>query len=327
MALTKEFIKALDLNDPLSEYQNEFHVTDKDLCYLDGNSLGRLPLKSIEKISSFLKDEWGSELVEGWEHWINEAQVGGDLLAESILGARKGEVLVCDTTSVNFFQLCSAVVKADQTRKTIITDAANFPTDRYILEGIADDFGLKLIIIDNEDINSEEYERISPEVLEPYLNEDVALVTFQVLQYRSGALNPIRDITKLVKQYGALTVWDASHAAGSVDLDFEGNNIDLAVGCTYKYLCSGPGSPAWLYVHKSLQERLQVPIQGWFAQKNQFEMGPKFEKSPTIRGFQIASPSLLGLRCVDVSCEMVKQAGLKEIAKKAQTGTEHLFNA
>ncbi|SVC89527.1 uncharacterized protein METZ01_LOCUS342381, partial [marine metagenome] len=152
MALTKEFIKALDQNDPLSEYQNEFHVTDKDLCYMDGNSLGRLPLKTIEKISSFLKDEWGRELVEGWEHWINEAQVTGDLLAESILGARKGEVLVCDTTSVNFFQLCSAVVKADQTRKTIVTDAANFPTDRYILEGIADDFGLKLIIIDNEDI-------------------------------------------------------------------------------------------------------------------------------------------------------------------------------
>ncbi|MEC7855707.1 MAG: aminotransferase class V-fold PLP-dependent enzyme, partial [Candidatus Neomarinimicrobiota bacterium] len=301
MALTKEFIKALDQNDPLSEYQNEFHVTDKDLCYLDGNSLGRLPLKTIEKISSFLKDEWGSELVEGWEHWINEAQVIGDLLAESILGARKGEVLVCDTTSVNFFQLCSAVVKADQTRKTIITDAANFPTDRYILEGIADDFGLKLIIIDNEDINSQEYERISPEVLEPYLSEDVSLVTFQVLQYRSGALNPIRDITKLVKQYGALTVWDASHAAGSVDLDFEGNHIDLAVGCTYKYLCSGPGSPAWLYVEKSLQKKLQGPIQGWFAQKNQFEMGPSFEKSPDIRGFQIASPSLLGLRCVNVS--------------------------
>ena len=200
MALTKEFIKALDQNDPLSEYQNEFHVTDKDLCYMDGNSLGRLPLKTIEKISSFLKDEWGRELVEGWEHWINEAQVIGDLLAESILGARKGEVLVCDTTSVNFFQLCSAVVKADQTRKTIVTDAANFPTDRYILEGIADDFGLKLIIIDNEDINSQEYERISPEVLKPYLSEDVSMVTFQVLQYRSGALNPIRDITKLAKQ-------------------------------------------------------------------------------------------------------------------------------
>ena len=326
MALTKEFIKALDQNDPLSEYQNEFHVTDKDLCYMDGNSLGRLPLKTIEKISSFLKDEWGSELVEGWEHWINEAQVIGDLLAESILGARKGEVLVCDTTSVNFFQLCSAVVKADQTRKTIVTDAANFPTDRYILEGIADDFGLKLIIIDNEDINSQEYERISPEVLEPYLSEDVSMVTFQVLQYRSGALNPIRDITKLAKQYGALTVWDASHAAGSVDLDFEGNHIDLAVGCTYKYLCSGPGSPAWLYVEKSLQKKLQVPIQGWFAQKNQFEMGPSFEKSPDIRGFQIASPSLLGLRCVNVSCEMVKQAGLKEITKKAQTGTELMID-
>jgi kynureninase len=322
MTLTRNLVRKLDQEDLLSAYQNEFYIADKELCYLDGNSLGRLPLKTIEKIDLFLKDEWGSKLVEGWEKWIKEAQISGDLLAESILGANCGEVLICDTTSVNFFQLCSAVVTAYPTRKTIITDAANFPTDRYILEGIANEHGLKLIIIDNEDSNSKEYERITLEYLEPYLSEDVSLVTFQVLQYRSGALNPIKDITKLVNQYGALTVWDASHAAGSVKLDFEENNIDLAVGCTYKYLCSGPGSPAWLYVRKSLQERLQVPIQGWFAQNDQFEMGPEFLKSPNIRGFQIASPSIIGLRCVNVFCEMVKQAKIEKIIEKAQTGTD-----
>ena len=322
MSISLKEIKKLDLSDPLSKFKNEFHIQNKSLLYLDGNSLGRLPKKTITDLNSFIKEEWGNQLVQGWEHWINEAQVSGDLLAQTVLGAQSGEVLVCDTTSVNFFQICSAVVKANPTRKTIITDAANFPTDRYILEGIAKDFGLKLIIIDNEKIDSEEYERITPNLLEPYLNEDVALVTFQVLQYRSGALNPIKEITKLVKKYGALTVWDASHAAGSVFLEFSKNEIDLAVGCTYKYLSSGPGSPAYLYVKKSIQNSLQVPIQGWFAQKNQFEMGPKFIKSQNIRGFQIASPSILGIRCVNVAIDMIGRAGMENIVLKAQKGTE-----
>ena len=326
MNVTKESVNTLDQNDPLSLYLKQFQVSNKSLCYLDGNSLGRLPLKTIDNINSFLKDEWGNQLVEGWENWINEAQISGNLLADNILGAKKGEVLVCDTTSVNFFQLCSAVVRYLPNRKTIITDAANFPTDRYILEGIANIYGLKLVIIDNEDIDNPEYERITPYLLEPYLNEDVCLVTFQVLQYRSGALNPIRDITKLAKQYGALTVWDASHAAGSVHLDFNNNKIDLAVGCTYKYLSAGPGSPAWLYAKKNIQNKLQVPIQGWFAQKDQFEMGHGFIKSPDIRGFQIASPSILGLRCVNVSVNIIGQAGMDKIVKKAQTGTDLMID-
>tara|TARA_B100001057_G_scaffold4108_1_gene3677 strand:- start:1499 stop:2773 length:1275 start_codon:yes stop_codon:yes gene_type:complete len=322
MLLDPKTIHDLDRSDTLASFKTEFHIKDKDLIYLDGNSLGRVPKKTISSINDFLIEEWGTKLVNGWEGWITEAQVSGDLLGENVLGAKKGEVLVCDTTSVNFYQLCSAVIKSNLNRKTIITDAANFPTDRYILEGIADTFGLKLQLIDNENIDSKEYERITPEILEPYMNDDVALVTFQVLQYRSGALNPIREITALAKEYGVLTVWDSSHAAGSVHLDFEKNDIDLAVGCTYKYLSSGPGSPAYLYVKKSLQKQLQVPIQGWFAQKNQFEMGPRFIKSENIRGFQIASPSIMGLRCVNIAIDMIYRAGMVAIVDKAQKGTE-----
>jgi len=319
--ISKEAILQLDKTDPLGSFKGKFFVKDKGLFYLDGNSLGRLPMETINQIDLFLKDEWGVKLVEGWENWINGAEESGDLLAKSVLGADIGEVLVCDTTSINFYQLCSAVVIANKSRKTIITDAANFPTDRYILEGIAKRFNLKLIIIDNENIDSKEYERLTPELIEPFLSDDVALVSFQVLQYRSGALNPIKQITQLIRQYGALTVWDASHAAGSVKLDLEKNNIDLAVGCTYKYLCAGPGSPAWLYVRKKIQKNLQVPIQGWFAQKDQFEMGGGFIKNPTIRGFQIASPSIVGLRSVNVICKMIKKAGIDLIAEKAQKGT------
>ncbi len=326
MSFNKNKIKDLDQNDTLSKYQSEFQISDKDLCYLDGNSLGRLPLRTIDKITLFLKEEWGDQLVEGWENWINEAQKSGNMLAKSILGANTDEVLVCDTTSINFYQLCSAVIKVNPKRNKIITDSANFPTDRYILEGIADQYGLELIFIDNETANDQEYERITADILEPYMSDSVSLVTFQVLQYRSGALNPIKEITELVESYGAMIVWDASHAAGSVRLDFKENNIDLAVGCTYKYLCAGPGSPAWLYVSKKLQNKLNVPIQGWFAQKNQFGMGPKFEKSLDIRGFQIASPSLLGIRCVNASIELIEEAGMSEIIKKAQKGTDLMID-
>jgi len=322
MKITKQYIKTLDKNDPLSKFKNKFYIEDKKVCYLDGNSLGRPPKETIKEINSFLNNEWGTKLVEGWERWINEAQSTGDLLAKHVLGADKGEVLACDTTSVNFYQICSAVVSSFPERKTIITDAANFPTDRYILEGIAEKFNLNLIIIDNEDINKKGYERLTPDILRPYLNEDVSLVTLQVLQYRSGSLNNIKEITKLVKHFGALTVWDASHAAGSVELNFKNNNIDLAVGCTYKYLCSGPGSPAWLYVQKNLQNKLRVPIQGWFAQKDQFEMGKNFEKSPDIRGFQIASPSLIGLRSINVACKIIKNAKIENIINKATLGTD-----
>ena len=322
MPIGSNQIKDLDQLDKTSTFRKEFYIHDSGLIYLDGNSLGRLPKKTITDINDFMLNEWGNQLVNGWENWINEAQISGDLLGENVLGAKKGEVLVCDTTSVNFYQLCSAVIKLNPDRKTIITDAANFPTDRYILEGIADTFGLKLVIIDNEEIDSNEYERITPELIRPHLDDDIALATFQVLQYRSGALNPIKEITSLIREYDCLTIWDASHAAGSVNLDFAKNNIDLAVGCTYKYLCSGPGSPAYLYVEKSLQKKLQVPIQGWFAQKEQFEMGPKFIRSEDIRGFQIASPSILGLRCVNAAIKIINKANISEIVKKAQRGTD-----
>ena len=322
IAISKDYIKALDKKDYLASFRNKFYINNKKLCYLDGNSLGRLPNRTVKEIDSFLKNEWGSKLVEGWEKWIHEAQNTGNLLAKSVLGADKGEVIACDTTSVNFYQICSAVVKSAPDRKTIITDSANFPTDRYILEGISQQFGLNLILIDNEKINKNDYEILTPEIIDPYFNNDVALATFQVLQYRSGALNDIKEITELARYHGILCVWDASHAAGSVELNFKKNNIDLAVGCTYKYLCSGPGSPAWIYVRKNLQKKLQVPIQGWFAQKDQFKMGPKFIKSQNIRGFQIASPSLIGLRCINVSCEIIKEAKIKSIVKKAKLGTD-----
>jgi kynureninase len=277
-------------------------------------------------VSDFLSQEWGNEVVTGWSHWIDEAQVAGDLLGRAALGAGPGQVLVCDTTSVNFYQLCLAAINARPGRKTIITDAANFPTDRYILEGIAKQLSLNLVIIDNEDPAIAENELITAELLEKYMSEDVALVTFEVIQYRSGARTDIQSVTDLARSYGALVVWDASHAAGAIEMNFDANGADLAVGCTYKYGNSGPGSPAWLYVNKRVQRELQVPIQGWFANEDQFGMGARFEKAEGIRGFQIASPSIVGIRSVQIAFAMIEEAGIDVIASKAAMGTQMMID-
>jgi kynureninase len=322
----REYALELDQNDPLAGYRSKFVITDPNLCYLDGNSLGRLPHATVKAVSDFLSQEWGNEVVTGWSHWIDEAQVAGDLLGRAVLGAGPGQVLVCDTTSVNFYQLCVAAIRARPGRKTIITDAANFPTDRYILKGIAEQFGLNLIIIDNEDPAIAENERITAELLEKYMTEDVAMVTFEVIQYRSGARTDIQSVTDLARSYGALVVWDASHAAGAIEMNFDACGVDLAVGCTYKYGNSGPGSPAWLYVNKKIQSELQVPILGWFGNEDQFGMGPDFVKAEGIRGFQIASPSIIGIRGVQVAFAMIEEAGIDVIASKAAIGTQMMID-
>ena len=327
--LSRSTAELLDQADELSSFRKEFYIKDQSLCYLDGNSLGRLPLATIDRVSKFLTEEWGSELVDGWSHWIDEAQPAGDLLGRATLGAASGQVLVCDTTSVNFYQLCVAAINANPDRKTIIVDSSNFPTDRYVIQGIADQFNLKLITLDTDGSGvagsvkiAAEHELVTADLLAPFMSTDVALVTLQAVNYRSGARPNLKAITDLVRSYGGYVVWDASHAGGSVELDFDANGVDLAVGCTYKYGNSGPGSPAWLYVRKELQTTLKVPIQGWFAQDDQFAMGPTFDKNQEIRGFQIASPSIVGIRAVQASYELIERAGIAKIAKKAAIGTE-----
>ena len=309
--------EALDAKDPLAAFRNEFVIEDQTLSYLDGNSLGRMPVETIKVVDKYLRNEWGSKLVTGWSGWIDEAQSVGDLIGRATLGASSGQTLCVDTTSVNFYQLCSAAVAARPNRKTIVSDTANFPTDRYILEGICKQHGLKLVLIDDD--SGEEF--VSPEMLKKVLNDDVALVTLSVIQYRSGVLHDVPKLTQLARDAGALFVWDASHAGGVVPMQYDIDKVDLAVGCTYKYCNSGPGSPAWLYVSHAMQNELQVPIQGWFAQRDQFAMGQGFDRVEGMRGFQIASPSIIGMRCVQTSLSMIERAGLEEIAKKAAIGT------
>ena len=321
--------EALDAADTLAHYRDQFYIDDEDVCYLDGNSLGRLPFGTVSAVGEFMNDEWGAEVVDGWSHWVDEAGSVGDILAATALGTGPGQTLVCDTTSVNLDQLVGAAIRANSERKTIIVDAANFPTDRYIVQGLAEAHEMTIVTLDNDGtggpgavtIDARD-ERLTAEALEPFLTEDVAVITLQAVQYRSGARSEIKAINDLARSRGIFVVWDCAHAIGSIELDFDANGVDLAVGCTYKYGNSGPGAPAWLFVRKELQSVLQPPIQGWFAQADQFAMGPLFEPTDTIRRFQIASPSIMGLRSVKIAFEMIGEAGISAIARKAERGTE-----
>lgn len=336
-ATSRSTAEALDAADPLSHFRDRFVVTDPSVCYLDGNSLGRLPANTVAAVNAFLDDEWGREVVDGWAHWVDEAGRVGDVLAAAALGTGPGQTLVCDTTSVNLYQLLGAAIRANPGRRTVVVDASNFPTDRYIVHGLAEQHGMTVVTLDNDGSGgpgavsiANENERLTPEALEPFLTEDVAVITLQAIHYRSGSRPDIKGITDLARSRGIFVVWDCAHAVGSIDLDFDSNGVDLAVGCTYKYGNSGPGAPAWLFVRTELQPVLRPPIQGWFAQEDQFAMGPFFEPTDTIRRFQIASPSIMGLRAVKTAFEMIGEAGITAIEHKAAIGTElmiELFDA
>lgn len=328
--VTRADALALDSKDPLAKFKDLFVVQDPKVCYLDGNSLGRLPKATIESINDFLLNGWGTKIVDGWGEWIDKAETTGDLIGRAALGAAAGQTLAMDTTSVNFYRSVRAAISARPGRRTIITDEANFPTDRYIMQGIAGELDLNLVIIPNDlqEHNSGKPfsdELVTAEILKSYLNDDVALVTLSVVAYRSGALHNIKELTDLVRSHGGLMVWDASHAVGAVDMQFDRDGVDLAVGCTYKYGNSGPGSPAWLYVSKRIQSETRMPIQGWFSQRNQFLMGSEFDQIEGMRGFQIASPSIIGLLCIDNGFGMIADASIAAINAKASKGTEMMI--
>jgi kynureninase len=312
----------MDASDPLGEYRQRFFIDDPHICYLDGNSLGRLPKSTVEAVSHVVTDEWGTELVAGWEHWVDMSQRVGDQLGAATLGASPGQVLVTDTTSVNLYRLALAAIRDRPGRTTIVVDEANFPTDRYILQGIARDLGMRLVTIPNEDPAVARDERITPEILSQYLDDTVALVSLQIVNYRSGARQDVPALTQLVHDHGAHILWDAAHAVGSIDLQFDVWGVQLAVGCTYKYCNSGPGAPAWMYINSHTQQSLSTPIDGWFGQRDQFTMGPEFDRAPGIRGFQIASPNILGLTCVQSSMDIIGEAGMAAIEEKCAKGTE-----
>ena len=312
---------ALDAADPLAAFRDRFSFADPDLVYLDGNSLGRLPRATVGRLAAVVGEEWGGELIRGWEHWVDEPRRVGDLLAAAIIGARPGEVIVSDSTTVNFYKLARAAIVARPGRHIVVTDRANFPTDRYVLEGLAADGSVEIAWLDPDPVDGPQPADVAA-ILDAH-SGDVVLVTLSQVNYRSAAIADIAAITALAHDAGALVLWDMSHSAGSIEVDVEAAGVDLAVGCTYKYLNGGPGAPAWLYVREALQGVLRNPIQGWFGQRDQFAMGQGYDPRPDIGAWLTGTPGILGLAAVEVGVRLVAEAGMDRIRAKGMALTEY----
>jgi kynureninase len=315
MTPTMADVRALDEADPLARFRDRFVIHDPDLVYFDGNSLGRLSRDALDAVTATVTAEWGGELIRGWDHWLELPEQIGDRIAEVCLGARRGEVVVADSTTVNFYRLAVAALDARPRRRVIVTDRANFPTDRYVLEGLAAARGLEIRWIETDPVEGVRPTDVAV-ALEAGPPDEVAFVTLSAVDYRSAALADIGAITTLAHAAGALTLWDLSHAAGVLPLDLERDSVDLAVGCTYKYLNGGPGAPAFLYVRRALQNEVRNPIHGWFGQRDQFAMGPAYDPAPGIRSWLVGTPAVVALAGVAAGVELVAEAGLAAIRAK-----------
>jgi len=312
---------ALDAADPLAPFRRRFVIPDPDLVYLDGNSLGRPPLRAIEHVSRVATEEWAGQLIRGWEHWLAAPSRVGDLLGTGLLGARPDEVVICDSTTVDFYRLASAALDARPGRGTIVTDRANFPTDRYVLEGLARDRDREIAWLDPDPIDGPTADAVAAALAAH--PGDVALVTLSHVNYRSAAIADLPAITGLAHDAGALVLWDLSHSAGAVPVGLAEHGVDLAVGCTYKYLNGGPGAPAYLYIRSDLQGELPNPIQGWFGQADQFEMGQGFRPRPGIAGWLTGTPGMLGLAAAEEGIRVSVEAGIDAIRAKGIALTEY----
>jgi kynureninase len=311
--LSRAAASALDDADPLAGFRARFAGVDDGLLYLDGNSLGRLPLDTPAAVARVVEHEWGRGLVGSWSGWVEQSRRIGDVLADGVLGARPGEVLVGDTTSVDLYKLLVAATDARPGRDVLVCCADDFPTDRYIAAGVADARGMTV-----REVEAHIDEGLDLSVLAAALDERVAVLVLSQVAYRSGALVDIAEVTRLARDSGALVLWDLSHGAGAVPADLTAAGADLAVGCTYKYLNGGPGAPAFLYVRRELQDQLRQPIWGWFGQRDQFAMGPAYDPVPGIERFGVGTPPVLAMAAVEVGVRLVAEAGVQRLATKGR---------
>jgi kynureninase len=300
----------LDAEDPLAQFRERFVIGDPETIYLDGNSLGRLPSATRERIAE-LVDQWGAELVTAWEEWIELPARVGDLIGEAALGAKPGEVIVSDSTTVNLYKLAAALLAGRP--GAIVAPRDEFPTDRYVLEGLASAHGRSLTLFESDPIDGPSAE----DVARACGSRQVALVCLSHVNYRSGALADTRAIESAAS---APVVWDLSHSAGVL----APAGIGLAVGCTYKYLNAGPGAPAFLYVREDLQPGLRNPVQGWFGQARQFEMERAYDPEPGVRGYLTGTPNIPALVAIEEGAKLVAEAGIERLEAKAEALTTYL---
>ena len=320
-SIDRSYAQGLDAADQLAHFRDRFVQPGwDDVIYLNGNSLGPLPVRTQARIAEIVDQDWGVGLVRSWDKWVHLPRQAGDMLGEQLLGAASGQVIVCDSVTVNLYKLAFAALDYRSGRDVIVTDDDNFPTDRYVLEGVAAQRGCELRMI-HSDID----DGVSERALAEALDDRVALVELSHVAYRSGALADMAKLTALIHRAGALALWDLCHSVGAVPIELDGAGADLAVGCTYKYVNAGPGAPALLYVRDELQHQLRQPIWGWFGQRDQFEMGPRYDPAPGISAFLTGTPDVMGAVAVEEGARLLAEAGLPQLRAKSIALTEYLI--
>jgi kynureninase len=303
----------LDAQDPLARFRARFLPAEDVVAYLDGNSLGRPLVATAERMQSFIADGWGTRLIRGWdEQWMRWPETTGDLIGTAVLGASSGQTVVADSTTVMLYKLARAAVAARPGRTEIVLDTDNFPTDRYVLEGIAAERGLTLRWVETDPASGAQPDQVAAAV-----GPQTALVVFSHVAYRSGFMADVPAITAIAHEAGALMLWDLCHSAGSVPVQLDAWGVDLAVGCTYKYLNGGPGAPAFGYVRAGLQDEIGQPIWGWMGRKDVFEMGPGYTPADGIRSIVSGTPPVLAMIPVQVGVELTAEAGIEAIRSKS----------
>lgn len=319
---TSEYATGLDGSDPLSAFRKKFSVKDEHVIYLDGNSLGRLTNGVSEILQACTEKEWGDRLIRSWnEGWYTKTTELGDKIA-LLAGASPGEMIVSDSTSVNLYKLVVSALSHNAGRKKIITDDLNFPSDIYILQGIVETLGedYELVVLHSED-------GISPDlnILENALDENTALLTLSHVVFKSSFCYPMKEVTAMAHNKGALMLWDLSHSIGAVPGELTLSNADLAVGCTYKYLNGGPGAPAFLYIRKNLQHSLISPIWGWFGQDKPFDFKLDYHPANGIKRFLAGTPPLISLVPLERSLDILLEAGMEPLRQKSIKLGEYLL--
>jgi len=303
----------------LREFRSRFVIPDDGTIYLDGNSLGRLPRETLARLQHVVSVQWGQRAVRAWhdDGWLELPERVGDLLASTVLGAAPGKVVVGDSTTVCFYKLACAALDRRPDRREIVIDVDNFPTDRYVVEGLA-----------AARARSVRWLRFDPSAgpppaaLRDSINDQTALVTFSHVSYRSAFIAEMAEINAVAHDAGAVALWDLSHSAGSVPLALDEDGADLAVGCTYKYLNGGPGAPAYMYVNRALQEQIRQPIWGWLGHRDPFAMGPGYEPAPGVQGLLSGTPPLLSIVAAEEGVRLVAEAGIDRIRAKGIALTE-----
>ncbi len=322
LALTLETARRLDAQDELSHFRAEFVIADP-LVYLDGNSLGRLPKRSVAVVERLVREQWGSSLVRGWgEGWLDAPQRIGEKIAR-LVGAAPGQVIACDSTSVNLYKLAMAALGLNRGRSKIVSDTLNFPSDLYILQGCIHTLGNqhRLELVPSADGIS-----VDSQALYDAIDADTALVTLSHVVFKSGFLYDAAAITRRAHEVGALVLWDLSHAAGAVPVALDEWGADFAVGCTYKYLNGGPGAPAFLYARKDLQEGALSPICGWFGQQSPFAFDLDYSPGMGMRRFLSGTPNILSLLAMEPGVDLLLEAGIGPLREKSLRQTGYLIN-